>query len=356
MDKPTKKSFGLKKKKAVPLQIVNEDAQLLNLRDTLLASDHIAELLHCDDDVPMKKVKISLKKKKVKPLRIVKDDLVFYPSDVLIAPDSFHHLFQAGDDRKVKLTPQQMAINNERKLVMIGKRHWKPIKMQRKFLKPAPSPKVWIIPGLRRGPLGYMQMVRLPVFWHKFMQPHSVFKHHAIMPIKTYDDLFLNESRKAPVNFISSTSGLEKPQGNSKPVIALHWTKGERPRVIDYTVYDQNKKDVSFQNRKATQIRIDTETNLGKRTLLYFLFISQLTTQFGKKMSAITKRATGAAYRNARRLLKYYEFKLKHQYIPIVMFGLRRFLRAHVDFVFLLLHTSAHVARWMKRVIKPLTL
>ena len=246
------KSSGIKKKKTKSLPIILEELEI-GQDDVLCCPDFIFETIHEDENVlldkPVKK-STSMKKKKVEPLKLYEDDLALYPTDVLIVPYSVSEIFKQNNLYAPKVTLEQHLLEKERLLIMKGGRDWEKRKMSWKFLKKGRRPRVWKIPGMIRGSLKYLSLVKLPRYWHKFEQPHAKLRHHTTMPTETYQSLFLNCETKTPVHFIASATNLSKPQGTSKPTISTLWTKGPIPQVIDYDVFNHDRYGIRIKKRR----------------------------------------------------------------------------------------------------------
>jgi len=352
------KSSGLKKKKTKPLPIALEELDITQ-DDVLCGPEFIIEAIHEDPNLPINKPRknsSSMKKKKVEPLKLYDDDLALYPSDVLIVPHSVLETFQQDELFAPRVTFEQYLLQKERQLIMRNGRVWEKGRKLRKFFKKGPRPKVWKIPGLIPGPLRHLSLAKLPRYWHKFEQPHAKIRHHTTMPTESYHNLFLNNDTTTPVHFINSATNLLKPQGTSKPTISTLWTKGPTPQVIDYTVY--NHSQLGGQEKKVGEIkrRLISESDFGKRSA-YTAFYLGLRAKLAVSHSLDNVvKWSFAIGRRARSGLLRLHFKIRYQFIPVAIFSTRQFLRAHIDFIYLVLHSSAHVVRWAKRNLRPLIL
>ena len=356
MDSKIMQSSGLKKKKVTQL-VITEEKLKINENDSLCVSEHLAQLLHDDEQIPIKRSgKATMKKKKIDPLEITQDDLALTTTDVLILPEGVYGILQSKGNLRVKLTPEKLLIMKEKQLVMTGNRRWKKNKMSKRFLRKSPKPKVWKIPMLRRGPLNYIHLHKLPPFWHKFMRHQSSIRRYKTMPTSTYDSLFLHRNLKGPVQFVASTGTLRKPFDNSMPTISLCWTKGEQPQVVDYAVHEHQKLNQSQHRIESTKRRIISEKNNLMRSMLYFFILLITTLETTKQLFLGLKNIIKRIGSVFTTFTAYFLFKFRHQILPTTFLALRRFFRAHIEFVFLLLQTFAHLTRWVKRSIRPLNL
>ena len=125
MDSKIMQSSGLKKKKVTQL-VITEEKLIINENDSLCVSEHLAQLLHDDEQIPIKRSgKVTMKKKKIEPLEITQDDLALTTTDVLILPEGVYGILQSKGNLRVKLTPEKLLIMKEKQLVMTGNRRWK---------------------------------------------------------------------------------------------------------------------------------------------------------------------------------------------------------------------------------------
>lgn len=347
---------GLKKKKVTPLSITEDDLKI-ETNDLVCVPEHIATLLVNDDRIPMKRSeKVSMKKKKSEPLEIIEDDLSLHTTDVLILPGCVYDILHSKGDPHIKITPEQLLIMKEKQLVMTGIRQWTQSQMSRRFLRKGPKLKVWKIPGIHRGPLNYIHLSKLPLFWHKFMKHQAKLRRYKTMPTANYGSLFLHQELKGPVKFVSSTGALKKAFDNSIPTVALCWTRGEHPQVVDYAVYGHQELNRYRHSIEETKKRITNQNDGVKRLGLKLLIISIRTTEATKQLFFIVKKRLTSLRTMFSISAEYFVFKFRHQVIPITFLALSRFLRAHIDFVLLMLHALAHVTRWVKRSVRPLNL
>lgn len=352
------KSSGLKKKKTKPLPIALEELEI-SQDDVLCGPEFIFEAIHGDQSIPMNKPakkSSSMKKKKVEPLKLYDDDLALYPTDVLIVPHSVLDTFQQDELFAPKVKFEEYLLQKEHRLIMRNGRVWEKGRNSRKFFKKGPRPKVWKVPGLIRGPLHHLPLTKLPRYWHKFEQPHAKIRHHTTMPTETYHSLFLNNDTTTPVHFINSATRLLKPQGTSKPTISMLWTKGPTPQIIDYSVFNHSQFGGQLKKESDIRRRLSTESDLAKRGAYTALYLGVKAKLAVSQSLDHLVRWSFAIGRWARSGLLRLHFKIRYQFIPVAIFSTRQFLRAHIDFIYLVLHSSAHVVRWAKRNLRPLTL
>ena len=176
------------------------------------------------------------------------------------------------------------------------------------------------------------------------------------MPTSTYESLFLHRNLKGPVQFVASTGTLRKPFDNSMPTISLCWTKGEQPQVVDYAVHEHQKLNRNQHRIEAIKRRIVSEKNDLMRLMLHFFILLVTTLDTTKQLFLYLLNITKKIGSVFTTFTEYFLFKFRHQILPTTFLGLRRFFRAHIDFIFLILQASAQLTRWVKRSIRPINL